>query len=127
MKEFRRQVPYRKLFSEYVRVMNGIFGLSKREAEVYSFIMQLDTEWVKRSAKDYKDVLSTSNRRLIISECNIGKTNLSRLIILLRDKGLLVVNEHGGYEVPSAISIDPGSHSVEVVFTLTVNGDEGSR
>jgi hypothetical protein len=107
--------------------MNGIFGLSKREAEVYSFIMQLDTEWVKRSAKDYKDVLSTSNRRLIISECNIGKTNLSRLIILLRDKGLLVVNEHGGYEVPSAISIDPGSHSVEVVFTLTVNGDEGSR
>jgi hypothetical protein len=106
--------------------MNGIFGLSKREAEVYSFIMQLDTEWVKRSAKDYKDVLSTSNRRLIISECNIGKTNLSRLIILLREKGLLVMNADGGYEVPSAIAIPHGSRSVEVVFTLNVDYGTGS-
>jgi len=104
--------------------MNGIFGLSKREAEIYSFILKLDTEWKQASDLDYKDVLSTSNRRLIIRECNINKTNLSRLIIQLRNEGLLEFNKYGGYEIPSSIAIDLSDKLVEVVFTLELSEDE---
>jgi hypothetical protein len=105
--------------------MNGIFGLSKREAEVYSFILELDSKWVPISDKDYKDVLSTSNRRLIIAECNINKTNLSRLIIQLRNEGLLQLNEHNGYEIPASIALDISQKVFEIVFTLEVD-DEGT-
>jgi hypothetical protein len=127
MKNFRKKVPIKKLFSEYVKIMNGIFGLSKREAEVYSFIVRLDSEWRPISEKDYKNILSTSNRRLIIRECNINKTNLSRFITVLRDKGLVVINQDGGYEVPSSIAIDLRNKITEVVFTLEVLENEGPR
>lgn len=124
MKNFRKIVPQRKLYSEYVKIMNGIFGLSKREAEVYSFVIRLDSEWRPASEKDFKDILSTSNRRLVIRECNINKTNLSRLIIDLKRKGLLTQNTQGGYEVPSSISIDLNSKVTEIVFTLEVGPDD---
>ena len=126
MKNFRKRVPQRKLFSEYVKIMNGIFGLSKREAEVYSFMVKLDTEWQPKSGKDYKDILTSSNRKLLIRECNINKTNLSRLIADLRNKGLLTYNVDGGYEIPSSIAINLGDKVTEVVFTLEVVDDDGA-
>lgn len=123
MKNFRKKLPRKKLYSEYVKMMNGYFGLSKREAEVYSFIMRLDTEWRSISEKDYKNVLSTTNRKLIIRECNINKTNLSRLIIELKNNGLLVINKDGGYEVPSNLSLDINSNIIETVFTFEITDD----
>jgi len=107
-------------------MMNGYFGLSKREAEIYSFIFKLDMEWRPASDTDYKDVFSTSNRRLIIRECNINKTNLSRLIVSLRSRGLIVYNEQGGNEIPSMLAIDPADKIVETVFTFEVIDDEGA-
>ncbi len=126
MKNFRKKVQQKKLYSEYVKMMNGYFGLSKREAEVYSFIVKLDAEWRPASDKDFKDVLSTSNRRLIIRECNINKTNLSRLIIDFRNKGLLISNTSGGYEVPERIALQPDEKIIETVFTFEVVSDEGT-
>ena len=126
MKNFRKKLTRKKLFSEYVRVMNGIFGLSKREAEIYSFILRIDSEWRPVSELDYKDIFSTTNRKLIIRECGINKTNLSRLIIQLRKGGLIELNEHGGYEIPSSIAIDINDKVFEVVFTLEVTDDEGT-
>jgi predicted transcriptional regulator len=123
MKNFRKKLPRKKIFSEYVKVMNGIFGLSKREAEIYSFILKLDTEWTPASELDYKDILSTTNRRLIIRECNINKTNLSRLIIQLRNNGLVEYNQHGGYEIPSSIAVDLKDKLIEVVFSLELSDD----
>lgn len=126
MKNFRKKLPRKKIFSEYVRVMNGIFGLSKREAEVFSFILKLDSEWHPLSDKDYKDVFSTGNRRLIIKECNINKTNLSRFIVTLKTKGLITINEDGGFEIPEAIAVDLSNKVVEVTFTLEISDDEGT-
>jgi len=106
--------------------MNGIFGLSKREAEVYSFMLKLDAEWRPASSKDFKNILSTSYRRLIVRECNINKSNLSRLILELRNKGLLSINEDGGYEIPSVISINLDDPIIEVVFTLELLENEST-
>lgn len=126
MKNFRKKVQQKKVFSEYVRIMNGIFGLSKREAEVYSFMLKLDAEWRPASSKDFKNILSTSYRRLIVRECNINKSNLSRLILELRNKGLLSINEDGGYEIPSMISINLDDPIIEVVFTLELLENEST-
>lgn len=124
MKNFRKILPKKKLYSEYVKIMNGIFGLSKREAEIYSFMVMLDSEWRPLSDTDYKDILSTSNRRLIIRECNIQKTNLTRFINILKHKGLLHTNEHGGHEIPSAIALNIENDIVEIVFTLETDGND---
>ena len=103
--------------------MNGIFGLSKREAEIYSFMLKIDSEWHPVSDKDYKDILSTSNRKLIIRECNINKTNLSRLIIDLRNSGLVEFNQNGGYEIPSSLALNIRDKVFEIVFTLEIDED----
>ena len=127
MKNFRKKIPLKKLYSEYVKMMNGYFGLSKREAEVYSFIVKLDSEWKPISDKDIKDVLSTTNRKLIIRECNINKTNLSRLIAKLIDQGLIVYTADHCYELPSAIALDISSGIVETTFTFEIVNDDGAR
>lgn len=127
MKNFRKKVSTKKIFTEYVRVMNGIFSLSKREAEIYSFILKIDSEWRPISDLDYKNILSTTNRKLIIRECNINKTNLSRLIIDLRNSGLVELNQYGGYEIPSSIAIDLNSKLIEIVFTLEISDDDSTR
>jgi len=106
--------------------MNGIFGLSKREAEVYSFMVRLDSEWRPLSEKDYKDILSTSNRKLIIRECNMQKTNLTRLVAELRNKGLIILNSYGGYEIPETLGINLQDGLVEIVFTLELLNDDGT-
>ena len=126
MKNFRKKLKQKKLFTEYVRIMNGVFGLSKRESEVYSFVLKLDSEWHPVSDRDFKNVFSTSNRRLIVRECGINKTNLSRFISVLKNKGLITVNPDGGYEIPSSIAIDLNDKIIEIVFTLEVIGDEGT-
>lgn len=126
MKNYRKKLPRKKLYSEYVKMMNGYFGLSHREAEVYSFIVKLDTEWRPMSDNDYKDILSTTNRKLLIRECNINKTNLSRFVAYLRDKGLIVLNSNGGYEVPANLSLQLTDNIVETVFTFEVVSDEGT-
>ncbi len=127
MKNFRKKIPLKKLYSEYVKMMNGYFGLSKREAEVYSFIVKLDSEWKPISDKDIKDVLSTTNRKLIIRECNINKTNLSRLVAKLIDQGLIVYTADHCYELPSAIALDISSGIVETTFTFEIVNDDGAR
>ena len=124
MKNFRKILPKKKLYSEYVKIMNGIFGLSKREAEIYSFMVMLDSEWRPLSDTDYKDILSTSNRRLIIRECNIQKTNLTRFVNILKHKGLLYINKQGGYEIPQPIALDIENDIVEIVFTLETDGND---
>jgi hypothetical protein len=106
--------------------MNGIFCLSPREAEVFSFILKMDSDWRPRSDSDFKNVLNTSNRRFLVKECNLNKSNLSRMVIDIAEKGLLIKNEHGGYEVPSKIAIEPDVKLIEIVFTLEVD-DERTR
>jgi len=105
-------------------MMNGYFGLSKREAEIYSFIVKLDTEWHPISDKDYKDILSTTNRKLIIRECNINKANLSRSIVDFRNRGLIVINDYGGYEIPARFALNINDKIIETVFTFEVMEDE---
>ena len=125
MKNFRKKLPQKKLYSEYVKIMNGIFGLSTREAEVFSFMIKLDSEWHPASDKDFKNILSASNRTLIARECNIRKTNLSRLVSELRNKGLITINKDGGYEISSIIALDLRDGIIEIVFTLEI-ADEGT-
>jgi len=107
--------------------MNGYLGLSKREAEVYSFIVKLDTEWHPISGKDTKDILSTSNRKLIMRECNISKTNLSRLVIKLINDGLIILNSDNGYELPSKLALNISDNIIETVFTFEIIDDDGTR
>ena len=126
MKNFRKRLPQRKLYSEYVKMMNGYLGLSKREAEVYSFIVKLDTEWHPVSDKDFKDVFSTTNRKLIMRECNISKTNLSRLVIKLINNGLIVLNSDNGYGLPSNLALNISDKIIETVFTFEIIDDNGA-
>lgn len=126
---FRKVLAKEKIFSEYVRVMNGVFGLSKRETEVYSLLLKLN-DTIKNSAlnKFKVNILNSENRRIIMKECNITKTNLSRQIMKFKDIGLIRYDvESNTYQIPDYVSpIFIGGHTIEITFTLTTLPDEST-
>lgn len=124
---FRKVLPKGKIFSEYVRIMNGIFGLSKRETEVYSLLLKLNDGIKSSGLNKFKyNILNTENRRIIMKECNITKTNLARQIIKFKSLGLVkydtILNT---YEIPEYVApMFVGDHTIEVTFTLSTLPDE---
>ena len=123
----RKLISKNKVFSEYVRVMNGIFGLSPREAEVYSLLLKINDSVVNSGLNKFKmNVLNTENRRVIMRECNITKTNLSRQIIKFKELGLVKYDDVTSiYYIPDYIAPKfEGGHTIEVTFTLTTIQDD---
>jgi len=117
------------MFSEYVRVMNGVFGLSKREAEVYSLLLRLNHTIISSGLNKFKvNILNTDNRRIIMKEKNISKTNLSRQIIKFKETGLLKYDPvENTYEIPEYVAPTfVGGHTIEITFTLSTIPDEST-
>jgi hypothetical protein len=94
MKAFRKKIKKTKLYREYVNVLNGILQLSFREADVFSVLLQINSEW-GNMVKETGTILSTDIRRALMKETRITKTNLARYITALKNKGLLVESDKG--------------------------------
>jgi hypothetical protein len=109
------------LYEEFLKVMNGLLGLSQREIQILSLLIKIDLSWKPRSVNDVKNVLSTDNRRLIMKETMIKKTNLSKYIAEFKTKGLLIKNNSNGYEVLPDILPHLENNRVEVIFKLELN------
>jgi len=107
--------------------MNGIFGLSPREAEVYSLLLKINDSVNNSGLSKFKmNILNTENRRIIMRECNITKTNLSRQIIKFKELGLVRYDEATNiYYIPDYVAPKFASgHTVEITFTLSTVSDE---
>jgi predicted transcriptional regulator len=126
---FRKILTKDKIFSEYVRVMNGVFGLSKRETEVYSLLLRLNDTIKTSGLNKFKfNILNAENRRIIMRECNITKTNLSRQIMKFKEIGLIQYdNNTNTYEIPGYVAPTfVGGHTIEITFTLSTLPDEAT-
>ena len=115
--QYRKKIQKKNLYKEFLTVLNGLLRLSDREVELLSLLMQLDDEW-KPLLDNNKDILTTDRRRFIIEKTGITKTNLSKYLKQLKDKGILIENSLGGTEINSVFMPKLTSGVVDITFTL---------
>jgi hypothetical protein len=79
MKTFHKKISRKKVYKEYVSILNGNLQLSFREADVFAVLLQLNDEWHNMVVAT-NNILSTDVRRELMRETRIKKTNLARYI-----------------------------------------------
>lgn len=89
MNLLKKKVTKETLFSEYTKILNGVLGLSKRETEVFSFILLADKNG------DKTNINSKSLRSEMIQTLKISEANLSRYLGTLKTKGLIIRGQAG--------------------------------
>jgi hypothetical protein len=70
------------LLSEYVFLLNGYLSLTDRQAQVLSELLDL-------SLSTNSNILTKDNRRKIVDKTGVGYSNLSTILSLLKQKGVL--------------------------------------
>jgi hypothetical protein len=94
MKTFRKKIRSKNSYKEYVRILNGILGLSNREMELFYLLLEInDTN--KPVLGSYQNILSTDIRRAIMKETRVNKSNLVKYINALVDKRILIKSDDG--------------------------------
>lgn len=80
--------------------------------------MKVDASWTPTFEDDYKNILSTDNRKLLTKQSMMNKANLSMYSKKLLEKGCLVKNKQGGVEVNRILMPEVYGDIVEYTFTL---------
>ena len=124
MNKYEKKVKKSNLYKEFVSILNGKLQLSQRETDLLSLLVKIDSEWAPRYSGEEKNILSTDNRRFIMKETRINKSNLSKYINILRDKGILLI-ENGKYVISPFLSPIIDKDRVTVIFNLVI--DENNR
>lgn len=124
MSALKKTVKKKNLYREYVNLMNGLLNLSERECQVLSILLKLDAEWTPRMDSDYKNILSTDNRKILMRETLINKNNLSKYIKTLKSKGLIIEDdEKEVYEIQPMIKPNVMDNKARLSFILELEED----
>ena len=120
MNQYKKIIKRSKLYKEFVDILNGKLQLSQRESDLLALLVKIDVEWVSRVDGEEKNILSTDNRRLIMKETRINKSNLSKYINMLKDKGVLVVSNNK-YSISPIVTPNIEDKQVTVIFNLVID------
>ena len=103
--------------------LNGILGLTNRELELLTLLVDIDVNTPKSSTES-KNVISAANRKYIRKILGITPDNISRYIAKFKRKGLL---QHGTVEdevfVNKALIPEIINDRIQVTIILKI-GDE---
>ena len=108
----KKIVSRNNFFKEYISVLNGMLQLSKREAEVFSFLLAADL------AGFADNVNCKTVRKIIISQLGISKANLSKYLNTIKAKDLIVRGENGKWILNDDVRIKPVENSVYITIIL---------
>jgi len=98
--------------------MQGLINLTEREKQLLLLLIKIDADWEPTFDIEYKNVLSTDNRKVLVKEANMNKANLTMYSKSLFQKGCLIRNEQGGAEVNPILMPEIVGDIVEYSFTL---------
>ena len=120
MNTLRKKVSKADLFSEYTKILNGVLGLSKREAEVFSFLLEKDSD----NSPEYmayrdKNINSKFIRDELINKYSISEANLSRYLRTIKDKGL-IVKVSNGWVINDIVRLVIKDNVFELKFVLEI-------
>lgn len=121
MNRYLKKVKPKNKYRDFLRVLNGNLYLTDRELEVFSFLLEFDVGWEPRVKGEVKNIIATDFRRIIIKEMRIYKTNLSKYLKQLKEKGLIMETEEGGVVVSPMFIPEEKDGKIEVSFVLDFN------
>ena len=108
----RKRVSKSLLYSNYVNILNGVLQLSKREAEVFSFILAADANG------ENDNINSRKVRSAITEELDISEPNLSKYLSVLKTQNLIVRSRGNKWVVHDYIRPIVVGGILEVTITL---------
>jgi len=114
MKAFKKSISKKHLFREYVNILNGLLQLSNKECEVLAILLQINYNKTTLS-----DILHKDIRKYIMDELNIKKSNLSKYLSTLKEKGV-ISKDYKGHYINKMFIPDISDNTSETVFILDI-------
>lgn len=124
MNKLVKAVPMADLHTEFLKSLNGILDLTKRELELLEKLIEIDISTPKLPGIS-KNVISTENRKYIRKVLGITPDNLSRYIARFKEQGILVKGKlEDEMIVNKAIVPEIIGDRVQVTIILKIKKDE---
>lgn len=122
MNKLVKDIPSHKLSYEFLRSLNGIIGLTERELQIFSALLDI----YMSDPKAKRAVDCTANRRRLINEKYVTRDNLSRYIKRYKELGLLVIDKTTGLLTMNraVVPVLVGGKTVQVTLILKLKTDE---
>ena len=115
----RKTVQKHNLYDEYVSILNGILRLSKRESEVFSFLLAADANG------EHLNINTKKIRSALRTKLGISESNLSLYLSTLKKLSLIVRSDDRKWVINDAIRPGLEGGIIEVTVTLDTNGLSG--
>ena len=118
---FQKKVTKTNYIREYLTVLNGLIDLTPREMDVLVEMVKIDIAWIPRTPLEVKNIISTDNRRLILKETRMGKSNFTKILNKLISIKLLVLSTDNKYIINDLLKPKIDSKGkIEIRFVLDV-------
>ena len=122
MNKLVKEIPSQRLSYEFLNSLNGIIGLTEREMQIFSALLDIHMS----DAKAKQAIDCTINRRKVIRGKNISRDNLSRYIKRYKQLGLLVPDKLTGLLTinRAIVPVVVGGKAVQITLILKLKQDE---
>lgn len=90
MNKLVKQVKEKDLYSEFLKTLNGIMDLPKRELQLLTLLVKLQIDPTTSNNEPESGVLSAVNRKYVESTLGITQDNQSRYYKKFKELGYLV-------------------------------------
>lgn len=121
---FQKVVKKKNLYRQIARVLNGPNDLSPREMEIFGILLKINDNWVPLLPTDSKNILTRETRKAIMKETRVNKNNLSKYLSTLKNHGLIIKKEHGGWEIAEMFTpVIEKDSTVRINFIMSVEDE----
>ena len=127
MNKLVKQVKKEDLYSEFLKALNGIIVLPKRELQLLTLLVRLQMEPQLSNNDPETGVLSANNRKYIEKETGITQDNQSRYYKKFKDLGYLVRGKIDRQWLVNQILLPQViKDRVQITIILRINEDDNN-
>lgn len=127
MNKLVKQVKKEDLYSEFLKALNGIIDLPKRELQLLTLLVRLQMEPQLSNNDPETGVLSANNRKYIEKETGITQDNQSRYYKKFKDLGYLVRGKIDRQWLVNQILLPQViKDRVQITIILRINEDDNN-
>lgn len=125
MNKLVKQVKKEDLYSEFLKTLNGIIDLPKRELQLLTLLVKLQMEPQLSNNDLESGVISAVNRKYIEKETGITQDNQSRYYKKFKDLGYLVKGKIDRQWLVNQILLPQViKDRVQITIILRINNEE---
>ena len=127
MNKLVKQIKKEDLYSEFLKALNGIIDLPKRELQLLTLLVRLQMEPQLSNNDPETGVLSANNRKYIEKETGITQDNQSRYYKKFKDLGYLVRGKIDRQWLVNQILLPQViKDRVQITIILRINEDDNN-